>query len=138
MSKHEREIYEQYRELNRNGWNIQDTNPVLCRSNGGSETLKHAVAKTIAGKVCENAGYRVQSEVETDHGKEADILAFGHESRRPIVVELENSLTEEVRNQKLSHYLKGQVREVYVIDLDQWGCESPGWFMDHVKQVTGL
>lgn len=137
MSKRDKTIYSEYRDLNNNGWCIQNTNPVLCRSNGGSETLTHAIAKTVAGKVCENAGYRVQSEVETEDGKEADILAFGHESRNPIVIELENSLTERTEKRKMKHYLKGSVREVYVIDLDNAPSESEK-LKEHIQSVTGL
>lgn len=137
MSKHEREIYDQYRSLNSSGWKIQNTNPVLCRSNGGSEKLHHAVAKTVAGKVLEKAGYRVQSEVPTRDGKEADILGFGHEDRKPIVIELEHATNETVEQKKRKNYLKGSVREVWVIDLDNAPTDTSKLY-NHIKEITGL
>ena len=137
MSKREKTVYTEYRELNNSGWSIQNTNPVLCRSNGGSETLDHAVAKTVAGKVLENAGYRVQSEAPTKQGKEADILGFGHESRNPVVIELERSTSESVEEKKRKQYLKGSVREVWVIDLDS-APSDPSELFDHISEVTGL
>ena len=136
MSKRDKEIYTQYRELNRAGWEIPNTHEILCRGNGGSESLSHVVAKTVAAKVCINAGYRVSSEVENQQG-EADILAYGHESRNPIVIELENGLTDEVKSKKLSQYLVGPVREVYVIDLDD-SPSDPESLAGHIQEVTGL
>ena len=137
MNKRDKEVYEQYRTLNRQGWNIPNTQEVLCRGNGGSESLKHRVAKTVAASVATDSGYRTYSEVETDTGDEADVLCYGHESRKPIVIELENSLDERTRKKKLKQYLQGDVREVYIIDLDE-APSDPNELYDHIKEITGL
>ncbi len=137
MSKSKRIRIEQYRELKRNGWQIED-NSSYIKPNSGSEKLSHLVAKTVAAKVAIDAGYTVASEVENYHGKEADILAYGHENRRPIVVELENGLTDETKDRKLRHYHVAPVREVWLINLDEWENNNPAWLREYVKEVTGL
>ena len=138
MSKREKEIYKQYRELNNNGWHVPNTQEILCRANGGSETLKHRVAKTVAASFLCDVGYRVHSEVETDDGHEADVLGYGLEDRKPVVIELENGLTDSVKDRKLNQYLKGPVSEVFVIDLDNWENNDPEWLYEYIKDVTGL
>ena len=135
MSKRSQEIYKQYRRLNNLGWNIPHTTNHV-HFNGGSEKLSHQVAKVVAANVCLNADYRVASEVETDQGDEADILAYGHESRRPIVIEVENGLTEDTREKKREQYDIG-VREVFIIDLDN-APSDPDELREHIKDKTGL
>lgn len=137
MSKRDKVIYSEYRELNREGWDIPNTQEILCRSNGGSETLDHRIAKTVASSVATDAGYRTHSEVETHSGNEADVLCYGHETRNPIVLELENGLTESVKKRKLKQYLVGGVSEVYVIDLDN-APSDPDELYQHIQSVTGL
>ena len=137
MSKREKTIYQQYRDLNNSGWQIPNTQEILCRANGGSESLKHRVAKTVAASVLVDAGYRTHSEVETDAGDEADVLGYGLADRKPVVIELENSLTQEVKSKKLSQYLRGGVSEVWVIDLDN-APKDPSELYTHIQEVTGL
>ena len=137
MSKRKRTIINQYRDLKNNGWQIEDNSSYL-KFNGGSETLRHRTAKTVAAHVCLEAGYVVASEVVNKHDKEADILAYGHDSRKPIVIELENGLTEETRDKKLTHYNVDPVREVWIIDLDVWMDNDPTWLSSYIKSVTGL
>ena len=138
MSKREQVIYEQYRELRTNGWGITDTGSYI-KPNSGSESLPHLVAKTAAAKVCIDQGFTVASEVENAHnGKEADILAYGLEGRKPIAIELENSLDEETKDRKLRHYHIQPVSEVYVIDLDEWTNNDPEWLYEYIQEVTGL
>ena len=137
MSKQEQTIYSQFRDLNRDGLNIPNTKPVLCTRHSESETLRHQVAKTVAASVLSDAGYRTHSEVETDSGDECDVIGYGHVSRNPIVVELENALTEQVKSKKLNQYLIGDVREVYIIDLDN-APEEPDRLYKHIQTVTGL
>jgi len=137
MTKAKQERIEQYRELKRNGWQIEDSSSYI-KPNDGSESLSHLVAKSVAAKVCIDAGYTVASEVVNYNGKEADIVAYGHENRRPIVVELENGLTDETKDRKLRHYHVAPVREVYVIDLGRFDVMDTRELYDHISEVTGL
>jgi len=129
------EIYRQYQRLNHQGWAIETTTNAL-EFNGGSETLHHVVAKSVAAKVCIDAGYRVRSEVECING-EADILAFGLEDRRPIVIELERDFEIEVQQKKLEQYNVGDVSEVWVIDLDE-APSHPDSLYEHIAEQVGL
>lgn len=131
-----KEIYRQKSRLEYQGWDIDGVENCV-RFNGGSETLYHVTAKCVAAKVCIDAGYRVASEVETDDGAEADILAYGLEDRRPIVIELENSLTDEVAELKREQYDVGDVREIFVIDLDS-APSHPDSLYQHIGEQTGL
>jgi len=130
------EIYRQKSRLEYQGWDIGGVTSSV-EFNGGSETLHHRVAKTVAASVCIDAGYRVRSEVVTEAGDEADILAFGLEDRRPIVVELENSLTNEVAAIKREQYTIGDVRETYIIDLDD-APSHPDSLYEHIAEQVGL
>jgi hypothetical protein len=136
MTKRQSEIYRQKNRLNHQGWNIEDTTNAL-RFNGGSETLNHVTSKCVAAKVAIDAGYRVQSEVQTENGDECDILAFGLEDRRPVVIELENGLTEGVAERKRRQYTIGDVRECYIIDLDN-APSHPDSLYEHIAEQTGL
>ncbi|ELY91439.1 hypothetical protein [Natrialba taiwanensis] len=135
MSKRTKTIYRQYQRLNHQGWEIDGVENCV-KFNGGSETTAHRVAKTVAASVCIDVGYRVRSEVECPSG-DADILAFGLEDRRPIVVELENDLSEDVAERKREQYNVGDVSEVWIIDLDN-APVMPDELYTHIAYETGL
>ncbi len=135
-SKRQSEIYRQKSRLEYQGWDIGGVTSSV-EFNGGSETLHHRVAKTVAASVCIDAGYRVASEVETDQGDEADILAYGLEDRRPIVIELERDFDIEVQQKKLEQYNVGDVAEVWVIDLDE-APSHPNSLYEHIAEQVGL
>ncbi len=135
MSKREQVIYKQFKRLNHQGWNIKHKGNHV-HFNGGSETTHHRVAKTVAASVCIDEGYRVASEVECPEG-EADILAYGLEDRYPIVIELENDLSERVAKQKRRQYDVGDIREIYIIDLDN-APDDPDKLYEHIQETTGL
>lgn len=135
-SKRTSEIYSQKNRLNHQGWNIDSVRSSV-EFNGGSETLHHRIAKTVAASVCIDSGYRVASECCTDQGDEADILAYGLEDRRPVVIELENGLTEDVETRKRKQYSVGDVRECYIIDLDA-APSDPDDLYTHIAEQTGL
>lgn len=137
MTAREKEIYRQYQRLNRQGVEIPNTKPVLCTRHGESEKLNHRVAKTVAASVLSDDGYRTHSEVPTDEGNEIDVIGYGHPNRKPVVIEVENSLDEETRSKKIDQYLIGDVREVFVISLDE-APDSPGELYEHIQEQTGL
>lgn len=136
MSKQKQIQFQEYRALKNAGWDFDKGSYI--KFNSGSESLKHIVAKSIAGHVALNAGYTVASEVETKHGHEADILAYGCEGRQPIVIDLENDYTEEVAKEKRGLYSIGPIREPWIINLDNWQNNDPEWLANHIKEVTGL
>lgn len=136
MTAREKEIYRQRNRLNHQGWDIPDTENCI-RPNSGSERLDHLLAKTVAAKVAIDAGYRVQSEVVTENGDECDILAFGLEDRRPVVIEVENDCRDETIEKKQAQYMTPDIREVFVISLDE-APTDPDELYTHIADVTGL
>jgi len=106
--------FDSRKELQSYGWDVQQRDAVAF--NSGSETLKHAVAKLLVARVCKSADYRVDTEVEMEHG-EVDVLAYGHPRRANIVVEVETNPQDNVIADKIERYIEGEpVRECFVID----------------------
>lgn len=136
MSKRQSEIYRQKNRLNHQGWEIDGVENTI-HPNSGSESLHHLLAKSTAAKVCIDAGYRVASEVTTKNGDEADILAFGLEGRKPVVIEVENGLSEDVAQSKRRQYNIGDISEVWIIDLDS-APSTPDALYEHIAEQTGL
>lgn len=100
-----KKAYEQYNDLRREGVELQKHNQI--RGNGGSETARHLVAKAFAFHAATNAGWRVSSEVETEHG-EIDLVLHKDRDTRVWAVEVETSPTREVAKDKLNRYVKQQ------------------------------
>lgn len=98
-----KEQYVDYRTLQRAGVEVGKRNQI--RFNGGSETVKHFVSKCLVGYIGQLNGYRVSSEVQTDHG-DVDVLLWGHPDRLTLAVEAETSPTERVVKDKLRRYVE--------------------------------
>jgi len=64
------------------------------------------------------SGYHVASEVKKD-GSYADILGLGHESRQPIVVELETNATPDDAADYRVLYGSPVVREVFTVNVSE-------------------
>lgn len=136
MSRRQSEIYKQKSRLEYQGWELKGTENCI-RPNSGSEKLSHLLAKSTAAKVAIDAGYRVQSEVVTKNGDECDILAFGLEGRKPIVIEVENDCTDETVQKKQEQYKTPDIREVFVISLDEAPAD-PDELYEYIQEQTGL
>jgi RecB family endonuclease NucS len=104
MDKHQ---YAAYRRLKDDGVDVRKHNSVRFNAGGSAETTKHAVAKTLAAKVLLANDYRVDSEVEMQHGT-VDILGWGNPDRLNYVVELETSPDAETKDDKLTRYVLNQ------------------------------
>jgi len=124
-----------YRALKQAGWIVSGMSSEVC-FNGGSESLRHFVGKSVAGYVCRETGYTVLSEVTVDDAV-CDILAFGHQSRNPIVVEIETDKTEAVESAKLDSFAVGPVRDVFVIESKNLPPEMDE-MRRYIKGVLGL
>jgi len=131
----ETEIIKEYRRLQEHGW-LANGHKTRIEPNSGSETLKHLLSKTTVAHILINEGYRVRTEVEHDKGGICDVLAFGHESREPIVCELETSCDEVVRDKNVEMYHHG-VRDVYTVDLKHVPDTTYG-MRDYIKTELGL
>lgn len=127
-------LYNDMRKLRECGYQIEAVDNIA--RNAGSETLKHRIAKMSTAHVLWSEGYHVASEVKKD-GKYADILAFGHESRMPIVVELETNATEEDRGEYRQLYGSPVVREVFTINVTDLPV-IPEYQVERIKAELGL
>ena len=108
--------------LKRAGWSVEGKRCIRLHSNPVDETIAHAHAKTAVAKVLAEAGYCVDSEVEHEHtGNVADIVGFGLEGRKPIVVELESEYSDELKQRNLKKYQHGPVAEVWTLPVDEFG-----------------
>lgn len=99
MDRHE---VDAYRDLKNAGVEVSDTNQI--QFNAGSETIPHFVGKALVGYVAQLNGFRVSSEVETEHG-EIDVLLYGNTDRLTYAVEVENNPRQEVVGSKLERYV---------------------------------
>lgn len=97
--------YEVYNDLRRQGVELQKHNQI--RGNGGSESARHIVAKSLAFHAATQSGWRVSSEVSVEHG-EVDLVLFQDRETRVWAVEVETSPTTEVKQDKLDRYVKQQ------------------------------
>jgi len=104
-----------YRRLKNNGFNVQKNNQI--RFNSGSETAKHAVAKTLVGHIALQHGYRVSSEVKVQDVGEIDVLLWGKEARMNYAVECETSPTSETIQSKKSKYVRPPVDDIIIINV---------------------
>lgn len=141
-NKRQHEKYAQYRELKNAGYQIHDD--IGIRPNSGSETLTHWIAKCVGAHVLTNAGFRVDSEVEryeyptaASAVGEVDLLAFGHEDRLPIVLEMERDVDRDVVKDKLEKYHVEPIREVFVIAVDDLS-DDPEEMRDEIRAEIGL
>ena len=96
--------YEDYRRLTDAGFDLEDS--TYIKLNSGSETAKHAVAKTLCARYLDQIGYTVESEVELENQGTVDLLAYGHPERLTYVVEVETSPTRDTMLNKVEKYVK--------------------------------
>jgi len=114
MSKRDRLLRGQLKELEENGWKVNKDDAI--RFNSGSETLSHLMVKTVAAKVLKDQGYRVDTEVEMPDG-EVDVL--GYSEHDMIVVECERDPDSNTFSSKLNRYIHGQPpRDMFWIDVE--------------------
>ena len=109
---------EQYNDLRREGVELQKHNQI--RGNGGNETARHLVCKSLAFHAATQAGWRVSSEVSVPQG-EIDLVLFKDRETRVWAVEVETSPSADVRNDKLNRYVKQQdgIDDMVLINVTQ-------------------
>jgi len=127
-------VFEEMTQLRECGYQIEAVDNIA--RNAGSETLKHRIAKMSTAHVLWEGGYHVASEVKKD-GRYADILAFGHESRMPIVVELETDATKDDRALYRELYGSPVVREVFTINVSELSA-IPEYQVERITAELGL
>jgi hypothetical protein len=125
-------------QLNSAGFNMGQKRCVRLHSNPVDERLAHFHAKAACAKVCAEAGYFIDSEIEHEPtGNIADLIAYGIEDRMPIVIELESIADENTSAENLDKYHHGPIREVYTLEVDNFGTEITEMH-DHAKSQLGL
>jgi hypothetical protein len=129
--------YSQYRELKDAGIDVSETTHV--RPNAGSETFNHFRCKCAVAFLGQVNGYNVDSEVETENGKEMDILLWGHETRQTYVVECETNWTEQKQTNKLNNYVRfhDPIDDMLMIEVLNVP-ESAFELLDYVAKQIGL
>jgi len=104
-------------QLQHHGWDVDFEDSI--KANTGSEGKKHLTAKSLTFRYLKQEGYRVKTEVEGETGI-VDILAIPPTTEEhPIAIELENNLTDEVRDDKLRRYTeKTPIRDVLFVEVE--------------------
>ena len=96
--------------LNENGFVLSERNRNCLFTNGGSETMKHWIVKSMVFKKLREMGRQVGTEVEVNGGI-VDVLDLDN----MIAYEVENNFTRKKLNAKLSS-LSG-LRDIFFIDI---------------------
>jgi hypothetical protein len=127
-----------YRSLKDAGIDVSKHNQIC--PNAGSETYDHFRTKACAAWLAQINGYFVDSEVETDHGKEMDLLLWGHGDRQTYVVECETNWTEQTKREKLTNYVRfyepiDDMLMLEVLDCPQNGHDLLEWVSDELGLV---
>jgi len=136
MTKQKQIRYKERRALQQSGFELDGVRTIRLHRNPVDETVEHVQAKAIAAKVCATEGYAVDSEVAIGQHV-ADIVAYGHETRKPVVVELSHRNDEESTESNLQAFHKGPVREVYTISVESLPTE-PHEQAEAIRQELGL
>jgi hypothetical protein len=89
--------------------------------NSGSETQTHAIGKLAAGWVLQERGYRTDFEVPFNHlgtTVHADVVGYAGEDQDNVVVEVETSITEETRKEKIEQYCRTNpaIRDIFIVE----------------------
>jgi hypothetical protein len=133
-NKRQHDAWQEEQSLSDSGYMIEGRRCV--RFHAADETLKHRTAKLASAHVLHEEGYRVESEVEQTDGPIADILAYGHEDRKPIVVELESDCTDSLKRENARRYTVGIVRECFTIDVEELPWDIGGMIDDISREVV--
>lgn len=114
MTKRQHREYTGRLELTDAGWDVHKRDAVAF--NGGSESLRHAVAKLLVARELRDRGYRIDTEVHKGGAGEIDVIGYGTDDA-PVAVEVETNPKEDVIEDKLARYYEGEpYREVFVLD----------------------
>jgi len=129
MTKRDKEMWSQKRELKDAGWQVYQES----RFNSGSETLAHSLCKAIVGHyLAHEHNFNVCFEVPHDGDRgEIDIVAWSQDDI--ISIECETAPEDEIISDKLNRYVKNgsPIREMFVLDP----LEMPAEWMEAYKWV---
>ena len=113
MTKREKALWTQRKELADAGWDVSKRDSV--HFNEGSETLNHAELKMVTCWYLKHElNYRVDTEVQLAAG-EVDVLAYSEDDI--IVVEIETNADRATITDKIKRYITDEPpRDMFVID----------------------
>lgn len=108
----------EYRELKDYGVEVEKRTNI--RTNHGSETAAHIIAKALVTHIGTNNEYIVNGETPTPDGGAIDCCMWGHPDRLSYAVELEHSPTQEVIDSKLDRYVENTpLDDMILINLNE-------------------
>lgn len=108
MTKRQKTEYTDRMLLQRNGWSANKKDFVAFNGGTESESPQHWHGKCMAAYALRRVGYRIMSEVSKDGVGEIDLVAYGHDSRAMIGIEIETDLKEDVIEDKRERYVEGE------------------------------
>ena len=113
MTKREKALWNQRKELSHAGWGVTKKDSI--EFNAGSETLDHVELKlVVAWYLKQEHGYRIDTEVTIKAG-EVDVLAYSEDDI--IVVEIETNADRATITDKIKRYVTDEPpRDMFVID----------------------
>ena len=129
MTKREKALWKQRKELAHAGWDVEKRDGV--HFNAGSETLNHAELKMVTCWYLKHElDYRVDTEVIMESG-EVDVLAYNADDI--IVVEIETNADRATITDKIKRYITDEPpRDIFVIDP----AEAPRELMQRYEFVA--
>ena len=131
-----KDTWQEFQTLKQHGWQPQRHNQV--RFNGGSETVKHSVAKMLVAHAGSQAGYRVASEVTHETRGDIDVLLYGHTDRLTLAVEVETSPTDDVIQDKVDRYIRDTpIDDLALVNVSTLPTEMLDAYGE-IKEVLGL
>jgi len=112
-----KEYIQEYRRLKQAGLGVSRQPAIRFNAGGESETVGHFVAKAIAGKVCLQNGYQIDTEVAGPTG-EIDLLAYAPD-RITYAIELETDPDSDSKQQYRTQYVDPYepIQDIQLIDV---------------------
>ena len=129
MTKREKALWNQRKELADAGWDVSKRDSV--HFNEGSETLNHAELKMVTCWYLKHElNYRVDTEVQLASG-EVDVLAYSEDDI--IVVEIETNADRATITDKIKRYITDEpARDMFVLDPT----DAPSELMERYEFVA--
>ena len=129
MTKREKALWTQRKELADAGWDVSKRDSV--HFNEGSETLNHAELKMVTCWYLKHElNYRVDTEVQLAAG-EVDVLAYSEDDI--IVVEIETNADRATITDKIKRYITDEpARDMFVLDPT----DAPSELMERYEFVA--
>jgi len=124
-------------QLQHHGWDVDFEDSI--KANTGSESREHLTAKALTFRYLKQDGYRVKTECSHSDRGAVDVLLIPPTTEvRPLAIELENNLTQEVKDDKLRRYTEHTpIRDVLFVEVTELSTDIEK-MEDQLKEEIGL